>query len=195
MLSFLHSRNEKKESITRIQRIEEKLEVQAREQSEQWSMLFENMQKMLQKQRKNDSVMESVFETIEEHADAFTLYETTKSNEKMLTGYIMEYDETLFQMGRMMKQAGAEMAEWAQQIEDMRKQVSNRMKTMDLIRIDDSNVPVDFKVHEIVSVERTIQFELQGMVHDIIVPGWIYKGEVLKKAKIIAYKLQEGTNE
>lgn len=194
MLSFLKQKEKVKQDEI-LRRVEEQLQKQGKRQEEQWTAVQDNIQKLLSRQRKSEIVTESLLEMIEEHTNAFLSQDRIKSNEKSLAEYILKYDESLHHMERMLRKSEGEASEWAKQLNTSRQQLCDRMKEIEVSIIKDSGVPVDFRIHEIVSIQYTTQSEKRDKVCEIIVPGLSYQKEVLRKAKITAYKYQEETNQ
>lgn len=168
---------------------------QEERQSAQWNEAMEMMQKILQKQKKQDSVIEGIYETIEEHTDAFSEYKEKKSKEDKLLAFIMEYDEGMYQMRKMLQVAKVEETGWESSVEQIRKQLKAKVLEVGLVCMDETGERVNYQLQELVGVVPTNQQELHGIIQEIIVPGWIYQGELLKKAKVMAYKYEGDTQE
>lgn len=196
MLSFFSKKQRQKdENRNQMQFIQEQLKSIETGQRE-WQLLFEeSMHRLEARQKKCELAAENVQELIESHEEAFLSKEKIVSKEKLLAGCILNYEEALYQMARIIRQSGAAAPEWTKQLDILIKQQHNKIGELDLSIIGSSNAPVDFRLHEIVGIKETVHLENKDLICEVIVPGLIYQGEVLKKAKIIAYKLQEGTEE
>jgi molecular chaperone GrpE (heat shock protein) len=194
-MSFFMKRNKKNEMDLKIQLIYEKLQSLEKSQEEQQSLQADYSQKMLSRQRKSESVIESIFEAIEEYKAVFQQQNMIKSNEKALAAFIRGYDESLQHMERMLINSEGEDSEWVKQLHMMREQLCEGMAELELLIIKDCDIPVDFALHEVIGISYTDQAERNSRVCEIIAPGLYFQNEVQKKAKVIVYKYKEDTKE
>lgn len=193
MLPFIAKRKENNDNISKIQLILERLQVQGKLQEEQWSIQKEDFQKLLTRQRKSETIMGNILETLEEYRAALEEQNIMRSKEKVLAGYINSYDGSLYQIERMLCEAEGEDSVWVKQLHGMREQLCDSLKGSELRIIKESNIPVDFTLHEVIGICDTEQIEKNNRVCKVITPGVSFQGEVLNKAKITAYKYKEDT--
>ncbi len=77
---------------------------------------------------------------------------------------------------------------WKRQAELSMEKIMPAMRASDLQIIDETGIPVDFQVHETLSVTPTGDERLASRVESVIRPGYAYRGKVMKKAQITAYR-------
>ena len=193
MLPFIGKWKEKNSNINKIQLILEKLQEQEKLQEEQWSIQREDVQKLLTRHRKSETIIDNILETLEEYQAALEEQNSMKSKEKVLVGYINSYDESLHQIERMLCEAEGEESVWVKQLHGMREQLCDSMKRSELRIIMDSDILVDFALHEVIGICDTKQREKSNTICEVITPGIYFQGEVLNKAKVIAYQYKEDT--
>ncbi len=111
---------------------------------------------------------------------------------------IMTYD---IQIG-IMKNAVQTSAEedWAEQIAMMEKKLSGELAAARISRIGSSGDEVNYELHEVISIEDTSLSSLHGKIARVLENGYMHEGQVLKKARVSAYRYQldpqtDGRNE
>lgn len=188
MISLFKFGMKEKEKEQKLQRIMDQLQLHEKLIREQTLVHQEEYKQLLHRQRKSEALLESLLEEIEYQKEEFIQKESIKSNEKALAGYILRYEEGLHQFHRILTMAGGEADEWAVQLHTIRAQIGCSMTEGVISIIIDTDVPIDFTLHEIIGVSPTKQADKNGIICEVITPGISYLGEVLKKAKVIAYK-------
>ncbi len=191
MLNFIKRRKKANENIDKIPEIIEKLQLQDKLWQEQWSAQKEDYQKLITRQRKNETITEEILETLDEYREELERKNSIRNNEKVFAGYILEYDGSLHQMERILRKSEGKSSEWVQQLHEMRERLHESMKQSELKIIKDSEIAVNFSIHEVVGICGTEDKEKNNLVYEVITPGIGLRGEVLNKAKVTAYKYRE----
>ncbi|MFI3212319.1 MAG: nucleotide exchange factor GrpE [Eubacteriales bacterium] len=150
----------------------------------------ELLQKSIKRQRKVESTIDSMSELIEEHTDSFLIQSQIQSRESFLIQTLIEQDEYLYRLSSIMKQ-GSTTSNWIEQIHSMQSITHQKLRTVNLHVISDEQVLIDFQIHEVIDIFPTYNISNKNKVYQIITPGYLYQGTILKKATIIAYKYEE----
>ncbi|HAX52810.1 nucleotide exchange factor GrpE [Muricomes intestini] len=194
MLFFSARRKEKNESISKIPLILDKLWSVEKLQEEQWKLQQENYQTLLTRQRKSEVVIENILEVLDEYKTILEEQNSARSKEKVLVGYISAYDGSLHQLERMFRNIEGKEGEWVKQLEGIKKQLRDNMEKSELKIIKEQDITVDFNLHEVVGICDTEQKEKDGQVCEVIIPGMIFEGNVVNKAKVTAYQYKGEEN-
>lgn len=170
---------------------------QSDKQEEQMKKLTEIegvIRKVQTKQSKQEDVLEEIFDTIEEHGEAFDKQEAVRSREGNMLTLLIAYDEALGQAIKYTEKH-EETKELSRQIADSMNRMKQSMQMVGIIKIDKTGIPIDYGIHELIEIEDTNDFQLKDKVSQIILPGWSLENKVVKKANVIAYKYREDRSE
>ena len=118
-----------------------------------------------------------------ENALAEALSEKNAETRKLLS-FIISCDEQFFSLGKILSKD----SRWASEWERLAFEREKLRLSIGLSMTDKAGVPVNYALHEVISTETTSDKKLAMTVMDVYEPGFLYKGEVLRKAKICAYK-------
>ncbi|MDF2907868.1 MAG: hypothetical protein K0R34_3189 [Herbinix sp.] len=192
MIPFI-SKFKKKSKTSIMQLILDQFQRLEMRQEEQENLQREDIQKLLARQRKSETIMDNILEILDEYRIALEAQNSMRNKEKVLVGYINSYDESMQQVERMLSEAEGEDSVWVKQLQLMREQLCDSMKGAELRIIKDCDISVDFTLHEVIGISDTKLREKNNRVCKVVTPGVSYQGEVLNKAKIIAYQYKEDT--
>lgn len=140
--------------------------------------------------RKNNMAFEDVLDALEERTkrearDDERIHQLEES-ERQLLSLIVGYQDSLWQMKRF---AGQEESAWMQQLKMVEEKVD--LSICGIMIIKETDIGVNYQQHEVVEVKNTSDKEKAQKVAIVYNTGVIYKGEVLQKAKVAAYRYDE----
>lgn len=98
---------------------------------------------------------------------------------------IQDYQEVIWQIHTCL--AGQDTP-WQQQLAMAEEKLRIRMEKAGLYSINTVGCPVDYEYHDVITVEDTSDEALGGTVKQVFSPGCVYRGTVLKKGKVSAWK-------
>lgn len=156
----------------------------------QFSDLEKTLQTLIKRQRKMESTLDSINEVIEDHAESFLTQEQLTNNERTLIQIFMEQDEYIYRLSQLMQESTSS-SNWTEQLNSIQLHSQQKLKKFGFRVILETQVTIDFYIHEIIDVFPTKNPEQKDKVYKIVTPGYIYGEKLLKKATIIAYKYEE----
>lgn len=147
---------------------------------------------------KHDMALEDMLELLDgklesEHFMSNRIKELEESEEKLLL-LMADYEEQMFLIDGCVKNisgTGSGGSAWAEQLDSVRGKLFEHMNTCGITVIADTHQMVNYEYHEVIQVVDTEEAALSRTVLEIYSPGFIYKGRVLKRAKVAAYRLTE----
>lgn len=134
--------------------------------------------------RRHDMALEDCLEMLEEQREEEI--QGRKRIEELLN-LLEVYQEQMWSMRRYA--AGHDPA-WLPQLELSKETVKGKEKICGISWIEEIGVRVDYGMHEVIEVRETADEGMAQIVAEVCQPGYLYKGEVRKKAKVIAYRLE-----
>lgn len=139
--------------------------------------------------RKHDMSLEDCLEMLEEQQ------ENEKQDRKRRKEFEEERDSLLKlievyqeQMWSMRRYASEHDPAWMPQLDLSRETIKGKEDLCGVARIEETGGRVDYELHEVVEVRETAQEEQAQTVAEVCHPGYIYRGKVRRKAKVIAYR-------
>ncbi len=137
---------------------------------------------------KHDMAIEDLLEKLEENESERE--ETGKQilecrqSEKLLLELFESYQEQFWNLKRL---AGEKDETWAAQMALIGTKLEHCRQLCGISIIEESGIEVNYGLHEVLEAVDTEQQEKDKLVAEIISWGYLYKGRVMKKAKVTAY--------
>lgn len=163
--------------------------------------------------KKQEGILEETLELLDGcqtgleklHGEQQTEKQQTEEQEEGLLELVMMYGEYMENLYRLMPVGGGIDPEWQEQWTLMRTALDRAMMEcgVEMIRTDrrqdnqqDSQPavplqPADPSKIVVVKTERTSDPQCHNCVAETVIPGWIYQGRVVKKARVVIYKYEE----
>lgn len=140
--------------------------------------------------KEHNMVLEDTLEAVETHQQSErhsekAIRQLEEENEQMRQ-LLMAYQEHFWRMGNL---AGQQDGIWAEQFRIAAESIN--LQAAGLSVIDDVEVKVDYDVHEVLEARITAEPMQHQKVASVYSPGFRYRGKVLKKAKVAAYKYEQ----
>lgn len=158
--------------------------------------LLETLSKEIQQNstdiRKHDMALEDCLEMLTEQQEEKTqdrkrMNELEEEQNKLLK-LLEVYQE---QMWRMRKYASEHDPIWFSQLELSKEAVKGRENLCGITLIEEAGARLDYALHEVIEVRETADEGKAQTVAEVCEPGYIYRGVVKRKAKIIAYRKED----
>ena len=115
------------------------------------------------------------------------------AREKALLALVMSAHDRLFELQRAAEEAGAER--WLRQLVLAQQKLEEARLPAGFQTVEQAGVPVSFPVHEVTGIVPTQDAAQNRLVAEIDVPGYLYKGQVLRKAHVSVWRLTESEGE
>ena len=115
------------------------------------------------------------------------------AREKALLALVMSAHDRLFELQRAAEEAGAER--WLRQLVLAQQKLEEARLPAGFQAVEQAGVPVSFTVHEVTGIVPTQDAAQNRLVAEIDVPGYLYKGQVLRKAHVSVWRLTESEGE
>ncbi len=164
--------------------------VAGNKQLEQLSQnLTQNFTQLQSSVRKHNIAIEDLLdEWSERHSDETYVKDKIKEltqNENHLLKLFEAYQEQFWNFKRF-----AEMKDeaWASQISVMEQNLEHYRLLCGIKVINEIGIHVDYDFHEVIEAIETADIQQDKLVANIYRCGYIYKGKVIKKAQIAAYR-------
>ncbi len=109
-----------------------------------------------------------------------------KQGERHLLELFEAYQEQFWSLKRF---ADSRDETWASQIALMESNLERYRQLCGIVVIGGGNMRVDYDLHEVVETVQTDDLDLDKRIADVYCCGYIYKGNVKKKARVAAYRL------
>ncbi|MBO6148154.1 MAG: nucleotide exchange factor GrpE [Lachnospiraceae bacterium] len=113
--------------------------------------------------------------------------EHEKSREELLA-LISSYEDKFWDLKRMAQ----EIPEWNEQTGIMERMLERDRQICGIDIIGQTDVKVDYGLHEVIEVKESDDYDKDQTVAAVFRCGIIYKGKVIRKAQIVAYKYRKG---
>ena len=130
--------------------------------------------------RKHNMALEDCLDVLEEQQEA-----ETQSRKKIKE--LEEMEEKML-VWNMSKYAAEHDPAWTAQLELTQEVVKGAESGCGIRSVDESDVKVDYTLHEVIEIRDTEEKEKSQTVAEVFCPGCIYRGVTRKKAKIAAYR-------
>lgn len=141
--------------------------------------------------RKHDMALEDCLEALEEQqekeAQGRKRIEELEEERDRLLKLLEVYQEQVWSMRRY---ASEHDPAWMPQLEISKEAVKGKENLCGIARIEETGVRVDYDIHEVIEARETADGGMAQTVAEVCRPGYLYKGEVKRKAKVIAYRLE-----
>ena len=165
------------------QEIQTEIQKVAEEQKEQLSELFEMQQQMQKSIRKNIESVEDLADTIEESVSQKEEPLDT-SSELALCNVLGLYMDQLW----LLEDALSKDDEWKKQFAIMNQKRQSLERLAAVQQTGNPGEYFDYRFHEILQTENTTEEAKEGVIAKMYAPGLVYRGEVIKKAKVCVYR-------
>lgn len=110
--------------------------------------------------------------------------------ENALLETLVDFHDQFYALKRAAEQAGDHS--WKRQLELAGEKMSGKYALADLQIIQAKDAPVNYDLHEVVSVEAAENRNQSMRVADVYTCGYAYRGKVIRKAKVAAFQWTEG---
>ena len=111
-----------------------------------------------------------------------------QSREKALLDLVMSYHDQLFMLQRAAEEA--HMEDWNHQFALADTKLTNIRLPAEFQPICNVNLPVDYSLYEVVDLVPTADSFLDHLIAEVYSCGYLYRGKILKKAKVSVYSFQ-----
>lgn len=165
------------------QQIQQEIQKVAEKQKEQLSELFEMQQQMQKSIRKNMESVEDLADTIEESVSQKEEQLDT-SSELALCNVLGLYMDQLW----LLEDALSKDDEWKKQFAIMNQKRQSLERLAAVQQTGNPGEHFDYRFHEILQTENTTEEAKEGVIAKMYAPGLVYRGEVIKKAKVCVYR-------
>lgn len=169
----------------------ENITVDKNNQVEIISQNVTNLQSTIQK---HDMAIEDLLDEWEERRSDEEIVQKQISdcqkNEKQLLALFEAYQEQFFNLKRF---ADTKDSTWAEQIALMEQTLEHYRKLCGIVMIEECDIAVDYDLHEVIEAVSTTAPSKDKTVAAIYRCGYLYKGEIKRKAQVSAYRLEEKT--
>ena len=164
------------------------------------SSMDEQLNKLQSQTNRHDMVIEDMLDTweelkgrereqiseVEERLKAYREADVaeTRHREEQLLALFEVYLEQMTALYR----AAAEDPDWAGPVSLMERKIEAQQLKSGITVIDKVGIPVDYDLHTVLDVEETGEEALSGTIREVYVAGYLYNGEVRKKAQVSAWR-------
>lgn len=196
MSILFHRKKEEMSEAEAFRQKAEKLLLQlaasAEEREKALEALSADIRQMGNDIRKHDMALEDCLELLEEQQEALSRNgrqdREWKEEQERLLELLGEYQE---QTGNMKKYAKEKDPAWFRQLEMIETAVRGKRMACGIVLIEETGVCVDYALHEVIEVRETEEEQKDKTVAEVCSPGWIYRGNIRKKAKVAAYRFKK----
>ena len=115
------------------------------------------------------------------------------AREKTLLALVMSAHDRLFELRKAAEEVGAER--WLRQLTLAQQKLEEERLPAGFQTVEQSGVPVSFPVHEVSGIVPTQDAARDRLVAEIDAPGYLYRGQVLRKARVSVWQLTESEGE
>lgn len=159
----------------------------------------DNIAQIETRQKKQENMLEESLDLLDECQESMRglkeveeeRQKQAEESEKKLLQLIMTYGESMNRISSDI--SGNEQLDpgWKQQMELTQMMLKRAMEEVGISMISDEGLPADPARVQVVDQELCSEREKHNCVKSTVIPGWIYGGRILKKAKVSVYKYQE----
>lgn len=138
--------------------------------------------------KKHNLSLEDLIESLEEIRESpqSNIPPRTESQkrEEILLQLLASYQEQLFHIQSLL----SKNPDWTEQLAMIERKLRQDRQRAGIGIISETDIPVDYEMHDVISVIHTDDMSKDKMVSDIFTCGYTYYGKVLKKAKVSAWR-------
>ena len=186
--------------------VREALEDVFRQQDQKQTAQTEQMNQLCEHIEKNQKAIRKLSDTIEDFLDTFQ-EENTQINqlqqrikesaecERRLVGLIGMYQDQMELLDQWIngdrdvdENNEAQQQAWKQQYNMLKGQVNAESRLCAIEFIGTKGESVDYRMHEVLQALETVDKDQEGTVAEVYSSGMLYKGKVIKKARVCAYR-------
>jgi len=165
----------------------------------EFDSLADRMELMESRQKKQGNMLEEALELLDCCTEIFSernkkeemQWRQAGQQENNLLELIMTYGEYMENLRSYMKEQPFFGEEWNSQWKLMEISLKRTEEKCGIARIQDEGELADPSRVEIIKKKTCPGMEKHNYVEKIIIPGWIYKGTVIKKAKAVVWQYEE----
>ena len=169
---------------------------QSSQQEKQNNQICENIEKNRKAIRNLSDTVEDFLDMLQEQNNETNQYQLEmKKNaeyEQRLVGLVGLYHEQMELLDQWINGQGTDnetaQQAWKQQYKILKGQVTAESKFCAIEYIGTVGELVDYRLHEVLQAFEPESTQQEGTVATIFSSGMIYKGKVVKKARVAAYK-------
>ena len=193
---FSFFKNEEKEAEERAfrQKTEEmltKLTEEMKKGQELSETLSQDVRQVGSDIRRHDMALEDCLDALEEQQEeqkeSRKQIRKLEAEQEKLLKLLSVYREQLWGMKQYAQQNAQE---WLSQLELMEKAAEGARLSSGITWIEEAGVQVDYALHEVIEARAVSGEEKDMRVAQVYSPGMIRNGEVIKKARVAAYRLE-----
>ena len=189
---FSFFKNEEKEAEERAfrQKTEEmltKLTEEMKKGQELSETLSQDVRQVGSDVRRHDMGLDALEEQREEQKESRKQIRKLEAEQEKLLKLLSVYREQLWGMKQYAQQNAPE---WLSQLELMEKAAEGARLSSGITWIEEAGVQVDYALHEVIEARAVSGEEKDMRVAQVYSPGMIRNGEVIKKARVAAYRLE-----
>lgn len=187
----------KEEQEIYYQKLAQDLKSKQKEMYESWSSHLEELLQNQQKKQNNLSdAVEDLLDEWNERNQLAEEYQEQLSTEKQRSQQFLSLIQLLFVQNQLLQTEisktyndNSETSHaWKQQLDLFRQQIQNSMLQCELQWIGEEGELVDGSCHQVLDVIETTDPEQHSHIAKIHERGLMYRGDVIKKATVTAYK-------
>ncbi|MBB5264904.1 molecular chaperone GrpE (heat shock protein) [Catenibacillus scindens] len=185
----LHIKQE--DCIQRIARMQEKLDsaisqqnMNKKIQEDLCGQLNENTREL----RQHHMALEDFLDTVEEQCQCHEKISSLQSDNQALLQSCLRYYTLLWNMENSASSPSIPDS-FIAQLRTFHEQMEPVLQKCGIQIIDQTGISVDYTIHEVTAVSDTGDAALDRKVAQILTPGFIYKGNIHKKARVLAFRL------
>ncbi len=138
--------------------------------------------------QKHDMAIEDLLEKLEENEsereEAGKRILECERSENLLLELFESYQEQFWNLKRF---AGEQDGAWSAQLALIEEKLEHCRQLCGISVIEESGVEVNYDLHEVVEAVDTAEQDHDKLVAEIISWGYLYKGKIMKKARVRAY--------
>ena len=140
--------------------------------------------------QKHGITLEDIVDCVEQNTQQWNkdkLYQDQKQGEiQQLLNVIRFYQEQVHAIGGFL----SEDIKWNSTIEMIYKKEKVVTVTNGITAITEEGIPYTYELHEIIDVKETVDVQKDGLVEKVHIPGCMYQGNVVQKAKVTVYRFE-----
>lgn len=188
-----NEKNSIEEMKKEIQGIGKEVQEAGKEIGKEMQEVGKEVQSIGKEVSKHNMTLEDTLDGLEQQSEEEKesreqLFRLKKEQEQLLL-LIGAYEEQIWNMKNF---AGEYEEAFGNQLELMQRVLKSYRLPCGISMITEPEGKVDYQLHEVIEVIDTAEDERDQTVARIYSPGYLYKGRVVKKAKVAVYKVVTG---